>query len=163
MPLYDILMKNMDGLGSGKFIAAGALARTVSVLIIAPLDLVRTRTQAYFQPMQLAAANAAKAGTSANTWTALSLAASELGAVGRLQLLWRGNILCSLERLVCQHFVHTWLLIMTFKCVLRLRDSVEVECSWDSRRLRKLRNILHFPCQVLCIHSLDSQAISERS
>ena len=90
MPLYDSLMKSLDGLGASGPLAAGALARMTAVMITSPLELVRTRTQAVFNP-QKAAAEMLKGGHTARMWNSLTLAAADLSALGRVQLLWRGT------------------------------------------------------------------------
>jgi len=90
MPLYDSLMKPLEGLGASAPLAAGALARMTAVLITSPLELVRTRTQAVFRPQDLASA-APPGSATARTWSSVYLAAADLSALGRVQMLWRGR------------------------------------------------------------------------
>lgn len=89
MPLYDVLIKRMEGTGTPGPLLAGASARMVAVLCVAPLELVRTRTQAVFAPQSLAAADCRISGTS-RVWSQLSLANANLSGLGRVQQLWRG-------------------------------------------------------------------------
>ena len=114
MPLYDVLIQQMDGMGSTKHLAAGACARTVSVMIIAPLDLVRTNTQAYFHPAQLATEGGS---SSQRTWAALSMTAREMTGFGRFQLLWRGELQLSIVHFrlcdLCMSLVIICTLVMT--------------------------------------------------
>jgi solute carrier family 25 protein 39/40 len=89
MPLYDMLMKPLEGLGPTAPLAAGALARMTAVLMTSPLELIRTRTQAVFTPQGLAS-TAPSGSATARTWSSVYLAAADLSALGRVQMLWRG-------------------------------------------------------------------------
>lgn len=90
MPLYDSLMKSLDGLGASGPLAAGALARMTAVMITSPLELIRTRTQAVFNPHRVAGEVLTGSHTT-RMWNSLSLAAADLTTLGRVQLLWRGK------------------------------------------------------------------------
>jgi hypothetical protein len=90
MPLYDSLVKPLEGLGPSAPLAAGALARMTAVLITSPLELVRTRTQAVFRPQDLASATSSPGSATARTWSSVYLAAADLSTLGRVQMLWRG-------------------------------------------------------------------------
>ena len=61
-----------------------------AVMITSPLELIRTRTQAVFHP-QKGSAEALTRSHTARMWNSLSLAAADLTALGRVQLLWRGK------------------------------------------------------------------------
>lgn len=90
MPLYDSLMKQMDGSGASGPLAAGGLARMTAVMITSPLELIRTRTQAVFNSSR-GAAELLQGSHTSRMWNSLSLAAADLSALGRVQLLWRGE------------------------------------------------------------------------
>ena len=90
MPLYDILIRKADGVGGGTApLLAGGLARTVAVLCTAPLELVRTRTQALFHPQTGRRGLALAATAAPSMWSHISFS-PDLSALGRVQLLWRG-------------------------------------------------------------------------
>ena len=89
MPLYDILIRKVDGVGGGAPLLAGGLARTVAVLCTAPLELVRTRTQALFHPQTSRRGLALAAAAAPSMWSHISFS-PDLSALGRVQLLWRG-------------------------------------------------------------------------
>ena len=91
MPLYDMLLNELEDTGRVKYVAAGALARMVSVTLIAPLDLVRTRTQSYFHPVRMASeGGGSRLPPSTKTWAALSSVVTEAPGMNKFQLLFRG-------------------------------------------------------------------------
>lgn len=45
MPLYDYMAARFSGMGSYAPVVAGSLSRTISLFFVAPLDILRTRTQ----------------------------------------------------------------------------------------------------------------------
>lgn len=45
LPLYDYMSAQLSGMGSYAPVVAGSISRTISLFFVAPLDILRTRTQ----------------------------------------------------------------------------------------------------------------------
>ncbi|KAK9917467.1 hypothetical protein WJX75_004693 [Coccomyxa subellipsoidea] len=91
LPLYDYVVERLaPSAGFYAPLMAGSLARTVAVLCTSPLELVRTRMQAYLHPLD-GADGRQKGGKPrpGNMWAHLPVS-TQRGAFGRISSLWRG-------------------------------------------------------------------------